>query len=255
MSDMKNIGPVVRTLRKEKNMTLEELAHGANYDTGNLSKFERAKQGIEDATLGLIATTLGTTKAELLRKAADLEDQSERSLNPSLAQNPLQEFSSADNQSFAGLAKETRPTHAPLPQVVKGANKVPVFTEAHLVALADSPTAAHLLPTARHVPALPDSRPHDFAWDVSDDSMTSPPGEIASYPAGSIAYLDPTLQAKSGDAALISLGTAVAFTRIVSINGNWTMSPLNPRYPTRELPLNAKVLAVAIGCLSVFRSR
>ncbi|NUW66924.1 XRE family transcriptional regulator [Vibrio coralliilyticus] len=69
MNDKNNstqIGQVVRQLRKEKKLTLPELAdHIDGYDSGNLSRFERGVQGISNHKLQAIAHFFGYSVADL----------------------------------------------------------------------------------------------------------------------------------------------------------------------------------------------
>lgn len=53
------IGKVIRTLRKKKGMTIEQLATTVGSDVGNISRLERDKQGYSDALLQKIAAALG----------------------------------------------------------------------------------------------------------------------------------------------------------------------------------------------------
>lgn len=53
------IGNTIRKLRKEKGLTLNQLATMIESDVGNLSRLERDQQGYTDATINKIATALG----------------------------------------------------------------------------------------------------------------------------------------------------------------------------------------------------
>lgn len=56
---MTYIGEVVRRWRKARGMTLEQLANTvSDYDAGNLSRFERGLQGVEEGKLREIASAL-----------------------------------------------------------------------------------------------------------------------------------------------------------------------------------------------------
>jgi SOS-response transcriptional repressor LexA len=52
------IGKVIRTLRKQKGLTIEQLATMVGSDVGNISRLERDKQGYSDALLQRIASAL-----------------------------------------------------------------------------------------------------------------------------------------------------------------------------------------------------
>lgn len=233
MHNMMKVGAAVRELRKANNLTLEELANDVGYDQGNLSKFERGLQTTDDEMIERLAKRLNTSKAALLRRAAELEEQESP---PLVAEEPT--------ASYAARAV-TR-----LPRV----NQVPVFDDSHLQQIAGGQPveASEDMPT---IPGSPDTRPGDFAWRVTDDAMTGPPGSVQSYPLGCMAYMDPTLEHRSGDAVLALIGGQVAFTSLQNVNGTWMMVPLNPRYPAKELPYNSRVLAVAYGMYCITRQR
>lgn len=53
------IGKTIRALRKEKMLTIEQLAQLVDSDVGNISRLERGKQGYSDALLQRLANALG----------------------------------------------------------------------------------------------------------------------------------------------------------------------------------------------------
>lgn len=237
MSNMKKIGPAVRMLRKKSRMTLEQLAHDVGYDQGNLSKFERGIQDTDDGMIERLATALGTTVQELLRLTASLDDEDEPGNYP--VASPV----------TSAYAEEPKPQYLEV-------KAVPIYEGVHLKALAEDQANPRIPPTTGTIPGPPDTRARDFAWLVTDDSMTAPPGAKQSFPIGTYTYFDPTLEAVSGDAVLVSVpGVAIAFTSLQVVNGTWMMVPLNHRYPTRDLPFNSKILAVALGTWAITRER
>ena len=64
-----DIGKVIRQLRVAKGLTLEELAHLAEMDAGNLSRIERGKQRYSPATLEKIAAALGIPIYQLYQES------------------------------------------------------------------------------------------------------------------------------------------------------------------------------------------
>lgn len=235
MNNMKKIGQAVRELRNKAKLTLEELANEVGYDQGNLSKFERGLQATDDDMVARLAKTLRTTVPDLLRRAAEIEEEEG---------NPL--------VTRAITVPHTGEPLAPYLEV----KRVPVYEGVHLKALAEDQAKLGQLPVSKMIPGLPDQRPRDFAMAISDDTMTAPPGSIQSYPLGCYAYFDPTIEHRSGDAVLVLIGgNNLAFTSLQNINGAWTMVPLNTRYQAKELPYNSRVLAVAVGAYSITRSR
>jgi phage repressor protein C with HTH and peptisase S24 domain len=67
------IGANIRKLRKEKGLTLNQLAAQIESDVGNLSRLERDQQGYTDALLNKIADALGVAKAVLFMEESELE--------------------------------------------------------------------------------------------------------------------------------------------------------------------------------------
>jgi phage repressor protein C with HTH and peptisase S24 domain len=71
---MEFLGPAVRQLRKDRGLTLEAVANQVtNYDSGNLSRFERGIQSIDADKLQEIATLLGKTVSEIYGLAEQME--------------------------------------------------------------------------------------------------------------------------------------------------------------------------------------
>lgn len=63
----------MRRLRTAKGLTLEGLANAVpGYDAGNLSRFERGRQSIDDEKLNIIAAALETPVSEIYREAEGL---------------------------------------------------------------------------------------------------------------------------------------------------------------------------------------
>jgi DNA-binding transcriptional regulator YiaG len=56
----------IKALRKERHMTVEQLAERAGYSTGHVSNIENHKRGFTPRSLKMIATVLGVKPAELL---------------------------------------------------------------------------------------------------------------------------------------------------------------------------------------------
>jgi phage repressor protein C with HTH and peptisase S24 domain len=73
------IGSTIRALRKERGLTLNQLAAEIGSDVGNLSRLERDQQGYSDQTLGRIAKALNVPMAALF---AEDEEQRALLINP-----------------------------------------------------------------------------------------------------------------------------------------------------------------------------
>ena len=59
------IGTKIRALRKQKGLTILQLATAIDSDVGNISRLERNIQGYSESTLTKIAAALGVTGADL----------------------------------------------------------------------------------------------------------------------------------------------------------------------------------------------
>lgn len=236
----------MRLRREALGKTLSDVADPIGYDAGNLSRFERSKQHIDEALLAKIAAQLNTTVPDILREAAETTDSSaEGDLGQERPVNP-------ENRDFS---KSRTDKHTDS-QTHHGSNAVPVLSESQVL---DFLSRRHHVaePYAMYLPELPDCKRTDFAWAITDDSMTAPPSSVASFPKGAYAYIDPTItQYESGDCALVQLANgSVVFTRLMRVAGIWHMSPLNERYPTQEMPLTTRVIGVAVGCMSLIKRR
>ena len=60
------LGERIRNLRKENNITIEEIAFKAEIDAQNLRKYELGKQEMKVGMLKRIATAFSITTSELL---------------------------------------------------------------------------------------------------------------------------------------------------------------------------------------------
>ena len=248
MTPMKSLGPIVKILREAQGITQLQLALEAGYDSGNMSKFEAGRQGVKEETLNRIAQVLGTTRADLLRKAAEAEE--------NRTAQAVTHDSAESNPGFHSHEPTASPVHTSEKTSSYRVNAVPVLNDAQVVDVIANRMPLSSITFARTVVGLPDGKDSDFAWHVPDETMTAATGGALSFPTGSIAYFDPTLMHSSGDCVLVQIAPGeITFTRVVKVGGSWMMSPLNERYPSRELPFNARVLAVAVGCMTIVKHR
>lgn len=68
-----DIGQIIRALRQEKGLSQEQLAHEADLDTSEVSRFERGQRRLSTTKLEAIAKALGTTPASLYAVAEGRE--------------------------------------------------------------------------------------------------------------------------------------------------------------------------------------
>ena len=68
-----NIGHAIRSIRKRKSATLEDVAFAANTTASNLSRIELGRHGYSPEMLSNIAAALGVTTTQLYQEADLLE--------------------------------------------------------------------------------------------------------------------------------------------------------------------------------------
>lgn len=68
-----HIGQIIRALRQEMEWSQERLAHEADLDTSEVSRFERGQRRLPTTKLEVIAKALGTTPAALYAMAEGRE--------------------------------------------------------------------------------------------------------------------------------------------------------------------------------------
>lgn len=67
------------------------------------------------------------------------------------------------------------------------------------------------------------------------------------FPAGTALFIDPALQAASGNYVIASDGVDLTFTQLILEGEHWLLKPLNPDYPTNRVSQNLKVCGVVVG--------
>lgn len=83
MLKRKTLGMVIRDIRKNRNLTLSELAEMVpGYDIANLSRFERGQQGINLEKLRLLCKALQVSISDVY-KSVELAGEGDTPLNPS----------------------------------------------------------------------------------------------------------------------------------------------------------------------------
>lgn len=239
IAGMKHLGRVVRELRQERGLTLSALADEVpNYDAGNLSRFERGQQDIPMVKLEAIALLLGVPAHEMMRRAAALEA-------PELDGPVLLARDVAGTYTVpGGTADIASNANAPYAGPLQGVRRMPLLSDSQAASLGESADA--LKSAADYVETTEDVGADGFAWRCPDDSMVGD-GALSFSPG--IVVLFRMLGAHApGDCVLVRLGPSdVQFCQLTRAAGQWYMSPLNRRYPPRELPADARVLGVAVA--------
>lgn len=251
VSRMDDLGKAVRQVRQSKNLTLEDVAHQMNveYTPASLSRYEAGKIGIKAPKMRALIAVLGVSLEELehIKNRIDQADAAwERNSN-----NLRDQSTDHATPAMVGVSETRPPPYIELPSKQFKVDQLPVFKGEHVAALAQDQA---MPPVTEHVKGVVSQSEKQFAWRINDDSMTAPPGAEVSFNMGSFAHMDSSVSYQSGDCALVHLGGHdVAFVQLSYAGGRWMMCPLNNRYPARDLPPAAKVVAIAVGVYSSFK--
>lgn len=115
-----------------------------------------------------------------------------------------------------------------------------------MVDLSDVPPPLDFQPTEWVEPLFSDPGPRSFAVRVSGDSMMSPAGAAPTFPEGTVLVADQDRAPKSGDFVIArepGSGQRV-FKKLMSDGARWFLRPVNPAYPSYEIPDTSAVIAV-----------
>ncbi len=75
-----------------------------------------------------------------------------------------------------------------------------------------------------------------FALEAEGDSMTSPTGELPSFPQGTVLFVDPDRAYKSGDFVICRNNTGSAvFKKLTTDGSSWFLKSINPDYPVIQV--------------------
>lgn len=218
-----SIGQIVRKLRKERKLTLQQLADQIDdYDAGNLSRFERGEQGVQSDKLKQIASALGTSVSKI---HGLFEDPSE----------PL--FDEAEQASM-GVMEKSAPyyTHA---------GKVPLISWVTAGSWEDPIDNYHVGDAEEWLPCPPNCQENTtFALTVTGESMDD--GGPNGYRDGEMIFVDGSKAEPQHNADVIvkNGGGKVTFKRLINSNGDWFLKPLNPNWPDKTIPLDSEATIV-----------
>lgn len=248
---MDDLGKAVRHVRQSKNMTLEDVAHQMNvehsieYTTASLSRFEAGKIGIKAPKMRGLMAVLGVSLEDLEGIKLGLDQLEQAHGNGSA------KFANDATPTMVGVAEPRPAPYIDLPSKQFKVDQLPIYKGEHVAALAQDQAVPQ---PVDYLPGVISQGESQFAWRVSDDSMTASPGAEMSFPMGSFAHMDPAIAYRAGDCALVHLGGHdAAFVQLSYVGGRWMMCPLNTRYPARDMPPAAKVVAVAVGVYASFK--
>lgn len=194
-----HVGSTIRALRKAKGLTLDQVAHAAGTDSGNLSRIERSRQEPSVQVLSSIATALGVTVTELI--SPDVLHSSGRL---------------SDNAVGTVIRRDAFPGRVPLVTWTK-------LGEWHELTDPNLPNLKWF-PTYKEVPFG-----QGAAAALSGDSMTQE--ATPSFPEGTILIIE-NKPATPGDFVVAKLPSGErTFKKLVEDAGIRYLQPLNPRYP------------------------
>jgi SOS-response transcriptional repressor LexA len=215
---MKKIGEVIRQIRKDKGLTIAEVADLIpGYDAGNLSRFERGEQDIAKDKLNFLSKILNISISNIYKMAECGID----SFNENL---PIQ----ADND-FMQLSH--RLSLIPLISWVR-AGELCLTDHIFNSYDADEWRYCHI----KH-------SEHTYALTVSGDSM------YPEYLDGCDIYVDPQVRPEHNDDVVVCTKEGKAtFKRLQITNDGQFLMAINPDYPDRiiKVPEDTIICGVVI---------
>lgn len=216
------IGNTIRKLRKQKGLTLNQLATQIESDVGNLSRLERDLQGYSDQMLSKIAGALDVPVATLF-----LDVEHFRPKNAGEFSNFMHVPHYANQQ-----IKQTEFDENVKPAVV-GARPIPVISAVQAGALTDMD--APYPPGAGYAYEYTDQDLSEWAFALDIEGISMMP----EFRPGDRIIVDPDIAPNPGDFVVAKNGKAQATfkkyrPRGIDVSGNeiFELVPLNDDYPS-----------------------
>lgn len=210
-----DIGQIIRNARKAKKLSLEELAHQIDSDSGNLSRLERGLQGTTPEKLKQIMAILGIKLSAEQQGVGLPQDAGMSNVQPSL-----------------------QPTRTP--------KSYPLISWVTAGSWAESPDHFHPGDADVWLESTENAGENGFWLDVRGDSMTC--SGNPSFPEGSRILVRPEAELISGKyyvAKLLDSGEQT-FKQYVEDAGHRYLKPLNPSYRTIEINGNCHFIGRVI---------
>lgn len=217
--DKISIGLRIKKLRESLGLNKQELANMAGTSDVTIGFWESGRHTPTGNKLVILANALGTTAEQIIHG----------SHRPARTKE--------ENEVRERQAKYQAEGKVPLISWVQAGE----WTETH--DLYSPGDAEEWLPCpTRH-------SPDTYALRVKGDSMESPTRGDRSYHPGTIIFVDPRKRAEVGSRVIARLpNTTEATFKVFSCDaGIYYLRPLNPQYPTIELPEGAVICGVVIG--------
>jgi len=238
-----SIGNTIRKLRKEKGLTLNQLAIQIDSDVGNLSRLERGMQGYSDQTLSKIAAALNVPVAALFLE--HIKPLGERAVE----EGNLVTMSGDEHFRLYGRA----PFDENVKPAVIGARPVPVISAVQAGALTDMEEPYP--PGSGYAYEYVDSDLSEWAFALDIEGISMMP----EFRPGDRIIVDPEIAPNPGDFVVAKNGKAQATfkkyrPRGIDANGNdvFELVPLNDDYPSLRSDIEKLII---IGVMTEHRKK
>ena len=198
-----DIGQIIRNARKAKKLSLEELAHQVDSDSGNLSRLERGLQSTTPEKLKQIMSVLGI------------------------------KLSPQQDAGMSNVQMALQPSREP--------KEYPLISWVIAGEWAESSDNFHPGDAEQWIASTESAGPSGFWLDVKGDSMTC--SGNPNFPEGSRILVQPEADLISGKYYVIKLESGEStFKQYIEDAGHKYLRPLNPNYRTIEIDRPFKVI-------------
>jgi|GEM_PF-518010 len=214
------VGNAVHFYRKQKDLTLDELASVVGVSKSTISKIENGKQGYTGETITKIAEALGIRPTDIFKFA-------EAHTSAAEANEHIDWEKEAAHAHLEAIEDSThdriRTTVVPLISWVQ-AGTWQTLADPNV----DSPGANELIATTYKAKA------HTYALRVRGDSMEP------KFPEGCIIIVEPEEDVLPGKYVIVRQnGDEATFKQLIKDGSTLLLKPLNDRYPIMELRKDA----------------
>lgn len=209
-----DIGQIIRTARKAKKLSLEQLANQVDSDTGNLSRLERGQQGTTPEKLKRIMDVLGIKLAQAGQGTESPQDSGMSNVQMAL-------------------------------QPSRGPKEYPLVSWVIAGEWAESCDNFHPGDAETWLPSTENAGDNGFWLDVKGDSMTC--SGNPSFPEGSRILVRPESDLISGKYYVVKLENGEStFKQYIEDAGLRYLRPLNSSYRTIQIEGDCKVIGRVI---------
>lgn len=209
-----DIGQIIRTARKAKKLSLEQLANQVDSDTGNLSRLERGQQGTTPEKLKRIMDVLGIKLAQA-----------------------GQGMDSPQDTGMSNVQMALQPS--------RGSREYPLISWVIAGEWAESCDNFEPGDADTWLASTENAGENGFWLDVRGDSMTC--AGNPSFPEGSRILVMPEADLVSGKYYVVKLENGEStFKQYIEDAGLKYLRPLNPAYRTIQIDGDCKVIGRVI---------